>query len=251
MATASKSLHSLQLVQRDVDGNSTLAGREELHGREFDLLTRLVDGKLLFNFDPTNDATREAGVFALLTLLDQIPSDKRIVFASPGSHKSERMAREVVAAYCQKTGMDHTLFILEKSADDPRERDGGFDGHVQAYIPVTSPPDEPRHLALSLEQEKEIKQEIENGAIVVVLDDILSTGATIEAIEKLLEKIGALVYARFAVGVEYPAELVEKQEDIVIWRKKDLPEPKLEVQTAFALPLFEGSDVAIIRERYT
>lgn len=241
--------HSLQLVRKNVDGNQVLVGHEELYGKGFDMVARSVDRLLLFNFDPTDKATREAGVLALLTLLVQTPTDQRVVFVSPGSNKSEGMVQEVVEAYRKQTGIDHQLFIFEKSAKDPSLRQGGFDGQVQDYIPVTSP-DTPRFLAMTAEQEVEIKQAVDAGAVVVVLDDIVSTGATLEAIETLLRHIGVSVEQRLAVGAEYPAELVEKQGDRVVWRPKTgLPKPKLEVQTAFVLPLFAGEDAVTIMER--
>lgn len=242
------SYHSLQLVQKEVDGNQVLAGHEELHNRAFDMVTREVDGMLLFNFDPTNDATRETGVFALLDLLDALPPGKRVVFVSPGSDKSEKMVQEVVEAYRKQTGIDHKLFIFAKSSDDPSSSDGGFDGHVQDYVPVTAP-DETRYLALSPQQETEIAQMVEDGAMVVALDDIFSTGATLEAIDKLLGKIGVKVNKRFAVGAEIPAEVVEIRNDVVLWKPKaGHSNQGLEVQTAFTLPLFQGMDVATIIE---
>jgi hypothetical protein len=247
MTQSSENLqYSLQLVNKHVDGKPILAGHGELHGNEFDMLTRVVDGLLLFNFDPTDDAVKEAGVFALLSLLEQLPSDQRIVFVSPGSRKSEEMVREVVEAYRTKTGIDHTLFILEKSENDPNLRDGGFAGHVQAYVPVTVP-DEIRYLSSTPEQEAIIKQEVEDGAVVVSLDDIFSTGETLLAIDKLLGQIGVPVSHRFAVGTEVPAVLIERQGDELVWKPDDSVEaPEMDVKTAFALPLFAGEDVTKI-----
>jgi hypoxanthine phosphoribosyltransferase len=159
------------------------------------------------------------------------------------------MVQEVVEAKRKQTGIDHKLYIFAKSSDDPNSRDGGFDGHVQDYVPVTAP-DEARYLALSPQQKKDIKQMFEDGAMVVALDDIFSTGATLEAIDKLLKQIGVIVAKRFAVGEEKLAKLVEFDGDQLVWEvNDDDDEQKLEVETAFILPLFEGEDVQKIIER--
>lgn len=244
--------HSLQLIQA-ADGDSVLAGRGELCDISFDMQAIEISGEeslLLFFFDPRDEQTRKAGVLALLALLDPTLEGKQIVFVTPDSKKSKEMTAEVVEICRQKTGIDHQLHVFEKFEDDPRLRDDDWEGHVQDYIPVTSP-DAPRFLAMTAEQEVEIKQAVDVGAVIVILDDIVSTGATLEAIETLLRHIGVGVEQRLAVGAEYPAELVEIRDRKVVWKQKQgLPKPKLEVQTAFVLPLFEGEDVVTIMERY-
>ena len=243
--------HSLQLVQTEVDGKSVLAGHEQILGREFDMESEERPGPMLmFRFNPLDPATLEAAVAAYLEMFKQLPKDKRISFLSPGSSKSVVSVRTAVLEFCRSTGLDHQLFILEKSEDDPKDRDGGYDGHVQEFMPVTAPRDESRHLALSPKQETEIKQMVEDGAIVVSLDDIFSTGKTLTAIDELLMQIGVNVSHRFAVGAEVPATLVDIRGDELVWEPKEVVgEPKVEVETAFTIPLFAGEDVITIMER--
>ena len=245
------SYRSLQLVQYEVDGNPILAGREQLHGNPFDMESKEISGpKLMFRFNPRDSDTLVAGLAAFSEMFQQLPKDKRVVFIAPGSEKFGDLGRQAVSEFSRSTGLDYRLLVFEKSEDDPRKRIDGYDGHVQDYVPVTTTRDKPRYLAMSRKQEEEIRQEIENGAIVVVIDDILSTGKTFKAIEELLKKIKAAVHTRFAVGAEKRARLIEIDGDRLIWEANDDgDEPKLEVVTAFDLPLFEGEDVSKIIER--
>ena len=249
MAQSSESpYHSLQLIQTEVDGKSVLAGREQLHGNSFDMESKEIFGtKLMFRFNPRDSDTLVAGLAAFSEMFQQLPKDKRIVFIAPGSEKFVDLGRQAVSKFSRSTDQQHKLFVFDKSPDDPRKLKDGYDGHVQDYVPVTTTRDKPRYLAMSRKQEEEIRQEIENGAIVVVIDDILSTGKTFEAIEELLKKIKVAVHARFAVGAEKRARLVEIDGDTLVWEAKDdAKAPKLEVVTAFALPLFEGEDARLI-----
>jgi hypothetical protein len=243
--------HSLQLVRKEVDGSLILAGHEQILGREFDMESQERPGPLLmFRFNPRDSATLIAGLAAFSEMFQQLPKDKRVVFIAPGSEKFGDLGRQAVSEFSRSTGQDHKLFVLDKSSDNPNDHEDGYDGHVQDYVPVTAPRDETRYLAMSREQEEEIRQEIENGAIVVVIDDILSTGKTFEAIEELIKKIGVPVHSRFAVGAEKRARLIDIDGDQLIWEANDGDdEPKLEVKTAFVLPLFEGNDVIKIIER--
>ncbi len=243
--------HSLQLVQTEVDGSPILAGREQLYGNSFDMESTEIPGpKRMFRFNPRDSATLIAGLAAFSEMFQQLPKDKRVVFIAPGSDKFGDLGRQAVSEFSRSTGLEHRLLVFDKSEDDPRVREDGYDGHVQEYVPVTAKRNNPRYLAMSLGQEDEIRQEIENGAIVVVIDDILSTGNTFVAIEELLKKIKVAVHARFAVGAEKRARLVKIEGNRLIWEVNDEAEvPKLAVETAFVLPLFEGEDVNKIIER--
>lgn len=131
-------------------------------------------------FDPSREDQREVGSQVLAELL---ANRENTIAITPASSKSEAMISQACSA-------NEIPLITLKGSRDSEEISNlvGNNGRVNDYYPITSP-DKPKYMGITIHQIEEIKQSIEQGQSITLVDDVYSSGATIKEMIKLLQEI--------------------------------------------------------------
>ncbi|MCA9382410.1 hypothetical protein KC660_03325 [Candidatus Dojkabacteria bacterium] len=133
------------------------------------------------------DAKREEittyGALALSELLDEVnPS----IVISPFSSKSIPMATQAVGDWNSRHNRDVPLFVLYGGKDEKIVKSQiGSDGFYLNYNPVTST-QQAKYIGLSQHLAHIIQKELSYGNKVAILDDVYGTGATVNAVRKII-----------------------------------------------------------------
>lgn len=131
-------------------------------------------------FDPTKEDHSEVGSKILAELLT---TRKNTIALTPASSKSEAM----ISSAC----LDQKIpLITLKGSREEQEISQlvGENGQFHDYYPITSP-DKAKYMGVTLNQIEDINQSVEQGKSITLIDDVYSSGATIQEMIKLLKEI--------------------------------------------------------------
>lgn len=177
-----------------VDRDDGQALKVEIAGDELFLPALTLGKKVIFILDPNKKEIRSAGKKALFFLLKTIPEvfetdGKAIRFITPESDKSTQMIQQVAemvrAEKEKEVLLDPEMFLKSKTREELAER-LGRGAMIVNYSPITK---KSNFMGISYLKALLLKQEINSGARLIMMDDVISTGGTIHAIQELLEMI--------------------------------------------------------------
>ncbi len=162
--------------------------RVNLAGQEVDLPMQTVitnSSELLLAWvDAKREEITTYGALALSKLLDEVnPS----IVISPFSSKSIPMAVQAVNDWNKRQNNDVPLLILSGGKDEKLVKSQtGSDGFSMNYNPVTST-QQAKYIGLSQQHAQLIQNVISAGNKVAIIDDVYGTGATVNAVRKIIE----------------------------------------------------------------
>lgn len=201
-----------------VTNGDSKALKVKIGGKELLLPALTVGDETIFIFDPNKTEVGQAGGAALLDLLSEHSSALDVKTSAifrvltPQSDKSTEMITNVTHKLHQKTNrefrLDPYMFLKAKSRGE-LERKLGENALIVDYSPITR---KSSFMGISEENAMILWAEHTQGVQFLQLDDVISTGATVRAIEMLVAQVlrdseAAASVPVFAVAREIPEHI--------------------------------------------